>query len=120
MVDWPSGCPQFKLTGIKDKRGPTKLRSSVDVGPALVRRRYTAAVRNLDVPMTFTNAERVVMDAFYIDDLDEGTLRFNWTDPVDGSTLAMRFRENDGIDWQAVEGGDGKRWNATLTLEILP
>lgn len=119
-VAWPVTLPQFKLTGIGDQRKSAKLRSSVDVGPALVRRRYTAAIRNLDIPMTFTNEQRQAFDAFYIDDLAEGSLSFDWTDPVDGATITMRFRTDDGPQFTSVSGGSSKRWDATLQVEVLP
>lgn len=123
MVDWPATLPQVKLLGMTDTRVSAKLRSSVDAGPALVRRRYTAAVRNVDIPITLTNTERVIFDAFYIDDLEEGSLSFVWTDPVTGDAATFRFRTDDGPQFQTAVGGedDGiKRWDATLALEILP
>lgn len=120
MVDWPSTLPQFKLSGIKDQRQGGRIRSNVDAGPALVRRRYTATVRNVDIPMTFTNAERILMDTFYGTTLQEGSISFNWTDPVTGSVVTYRFRDTGGPDWQAVEGGPQKRWNVVLNLEIMP
>lgn len=123
MTDWPSTLPQFKLLGMTDQRGPAKIRSSVDVGPAIVRRRYTAATRNVDIPMTFSNAERVIFDTFYITDLEEGTISFVWTDPVTGDEVSFRFREDTGPAFTAVVGSDQaslQRWDVTLALEILP
>ena len=121
MVDWPSSLANvLRLTGITDQRGKTKIRSEVDSGPALVRRRYRSAVRNISIPVTLTNAERVLFDAFYITDLVEGTLSFNWSDPVSGSTVAMRFRGEDAPAFTSKEGGNQKTWQATLELEILP
>ena len=125
MADWPDTLPGF-LSGIGDKRGSAKSRSSVDVGPAIVRRRYTSAVRNINVPMRMTNAQRVIFEAFYADDLKEGTLSFNWIDPLTMATVALRFRGIDGPDWQgqgaynADPALDTRAWSATFELEILP
>lgn len=119
MVDWPSDLPGM-FSGLNDQRRSAKVRSNVEVGPALQRRRYTTAVRNVNVPMNLTNAERVIFDDFFINDIEEGTLSFNWTDPVTGDTVAFRFRSDDGPNWQGSETGDFKMWSATLELEIIP
>lgn len=117
---WPGTLPQFKLTGIADQRQAAKLRSSVDVGPAIVRRRFTAAVRNVSVPMIFTNDQRIAFEDFYINDLGEGVSRFTWTDPLSGSTVLFRFREEAGPAWTSTDGGEVGKWTVTLNLEILP
>ena len=119
MVDWPDTLPQFKLTGIVDQRLSAKLRSSVDVGPAIVRRRYTASIRNIDQPMTFSDDQKNAFDDFWVTDLDQGVSSFDWTDPS-GNAVTMRFRSDDAPAFTASEGGDGKRWNTTFQLEILP
>jgi hypothetical protein len=120
MVDWPITLPASYLSGISDKKGPQRIRSAVDVGPPIVRKRYTAAVRNVALPIVLTNAERAIFDAWYDTDLEGGTLPFNWTDPVSGSTVSYRFAMDDAPDWQGSQGGEFKRWNATLQVEILP
>jgi len=123
MVDWPAGLPNVQLVGMTDQRGATRVRSSVDVGPAIVRRRYTSGVRDVNVPVTFTNTERVVFDAWYQDDLDEGSISFVWTDPVTGSNVTFRFREDSGPQFKAAVGADNddeKRWDTVLALEIIP
>ena len=124
MVDWPSTLPGF-LSGIGDQKGKTKARSEVDVGPAIVRKRYTAAVRNLDFPMKMDNDQRAIFDAFYSDDLDEGTLAFNWIDPVSMATVSMRFRSEDAPKWNGSGAydpdpdADVRVWQATFEMEIL-
>jgi len=119
MVDWPTDLPGY-LTGITDKRGKTRVRSTVDVGPAIVRKRYTAAVRNVNLPVRFSNAERIIFDTFYETDLDNGINPFNWTDPVSGDTVSFRFRTEDAPEFKGEEGGEFVAWTATLELEILP
>lgn len=123
MPDWPVTLPDIMLIGMTDQRQGGKIRSNVDVGPAIVRRRYTAAVRNVDIPITLSNDERVIFDDFYINDLEEGALSFLWRDPVTDATTSFRFREENGPAFQAVVGSDDsstQRWDATLQLEILP
>jgi len=125
MVDWPTTLPGF-LSGIGDKKGKTKARSEVDVGPAIMRRRYTAAVRAVNLPMIMTNEERTIFEAFYSDDLEEGTLTFTWIDPLTMTAVNMRFRSDEGPDWNGQGGydddpdADVRTWQATFEMEILP
>lgn len=121
MVDFPIPSALAMLSGIGDKKMGGKIRTTVDVGPAIQRRRYTATVRKITVPCILTNAERITFEAFYDDDILSGTLAFNWIDPLNGTTVSMRFADDDGgPDWTQVNGGDVTQWSATLNLEILP
>lgn len=119
MTDWPSSLPMY-LTGVQDQRQSTRLRSNVDVGPAIVRKRYTAAVRNVDILVFFSNAERAIFDDFYINTLAEGTFAFNWIDPVSGTAVSFRFRDELGPQFTGESSGDFQAWTATLALEIVP
>lgn len=121
--DWPVGVNTNVLVGIKDKRLSAKVRSPMDAGPPIVRRRFTVAVRNVDFPMTFTNTERALFDTWYETVIDEGVLSFLFPDPVTDALVAMRFRENEGPDFSADVGADNddeRRWSVVLPLEILP
>ena len=121
MVAWPGSLSGvLRLTGITDQRGKTKIRSEVDVGPALVRRRYRSAVRRISIPVVMTNAQKIAFDTFYITDLEEGTLSFTWSDPLDGSTKTMRFASEDAPSFTSKEGGTQSTWQASFELEILP
>jgi hypothetical protein len=121
MVDWPSDLANvLKLTGATDQRVGAKIRSDVEVGPAIVRRRYTTSIRNVSIPVVMTHAERAIFDAFYVDDLVEGTLSFNWVDPKDDTTVSFRFRSEEGPTFTVSGAGDNRRWSATLDLEVLP
>lgn len=120
MAVWPLTLPQSMLSGITDEMQDTRIRSSTDVGPAIVRQRYTAGVRNVDVPITLTAAERVIFETFYHTTLNEGTFSFTWTDPIDASAKSYRFRENKGPTFELHEGGTFQRHDTTLKLEIIP
>lgn len=123
MPTWPATLPQSGQLGMSDRRKSAKVRSTVDVGPAIVRRRFTVATRELTIPMSMTNEQRIAFDTFYIDDLEEGSLSFLFPDPVSGSLVNVRFRTDDGPEFSAQVGGDTddmKRWSLTLDLEIMP
>lgn len=121
MVDWPASLVDVKmLQGATDQRQGAKIRSEVDTGPPIVRQRYTTAIRHVDIPIDMSAAERVIFEDFYHDDLNEGVIRFTWTDPIDGSSVAMRFRSIEAPKFTMVGGGDQKRFTATFEMEILP
>lgn len=118
MVDWPTGLPAEGLSGIGDQGTGAKIRSAVDQGPPIQRKRYTKNLRNVDIPITLTEAERAIFEEWYAVDLDLGVLSFNWKDPHGGATKSFRFRSNDAPKWTGSGGGSVKRWTATLELEI--
>lgn len=122
MVDWPSSLeiPTARLSGIGDQRQGAKIRSQTDSGIALQRRRFTTAIRNVDIPVSFTSTERAIFETFYHTTLQEGTLAFNWRDPLTDATTTFRFREDTGPAWSGSGGGENQKWNATLALELLP
>ncbi len=123
MVTWPDTLPQSFFLGFTDKRQSAVQRSENDTGPANQRRRFTAAARSVAIPLRFDNEQRMIWDTFWITTLKEGSLPFDWVDPVDGSTVSFRFNADQPPDFNAVSGGEDdnrKRWEATALAEILP
>lgn len=118
MSDWPASLPQIPFSGLKEVRQSGTLRSEMDTGAPKQRKRFTAAVRNVDVPMVFTQAQRQTFDTFFITTLGEGALPFTWTmDSVDegtGTSISYRFTKPPAMSKIANE------WRLTLNLEILP
>ncbi|NUN53024.1 MAG: hypothetical protein HUU06_09615 [Planctomycetaceae bacterium] len=98
-----------------------RVRTSMDVGPPQMRRRYTAAVQGIRGTLVLTDAQREDLEAFYRDDLDEGVLPFDWDDPRDGSTQSFRFASPPVFRCQTGHSTLSARlWEASLDLEILP
>lgn len=118
MVDWPTELPTEGLSGVTDQFVGAKILSEVDQGPPIARQRYTKARRPVNIPITLTNAQRIVFDEWYSTDLKYGVLSFNWVDPVTGVSRSFKFREADGPQWSGSGGGDVKRHTANLALEI--
>jgi hypothetical protein len=120
MVAWPATLPQSPFLAVREARQPAVVRSAMDAGPPKVRRRYTAAVRNLDVAMFLDGTQKATFDTFFNTTLAEGSLPFDWTDPVSGNTVSMRFREPAA--WAQVRAGTvaNRLWRADLPLEVLP
>lgn len=120
MTAWPASLPTEGFSGVGIERKTAVVRSSMDSGPAKQRARFTAAVRELQVPMFFTGTELQTFDTFFITTLSEGALSFDWLDPVNDSTVSMRFMEPP--KFQQVSGGASadRVWRSTFKLEILP
>ena len=113
---WPITLPQdLSIAGYGESPGDNQLRSNMDVGPAKVRRRSTAAPRKVKGGVILTREQLATFREFYDDILLSGVLRFTWLDPTDPeSTVEMRFAEKPA--WTAQEGF----FNVSLSLEILP
>jgi hypothetical protein len=108
------------LQGATDEGQGTTVRSEVETGPPLVRQRYTAEIRHVDIPVDMSAAERVIFEEFRRVDLNNGVIRFTWIDPIDGEPVSMRFRSTKAPKFTMVGGGDAKRFSAVFEMEILP
>lgn len=121
MVAWPTTLPQEAFVGLTEQRQDARLRTQMDKGPPKMRRRFTAAVRRVTVPLVLSGAEKQAFDTFYITTLQEGSLPFDWRDPVTDATISFRFAESPP-QWSVMAGGvpNSRLWSGTLDLEILP
>lgn len=120
MTAWPASLPQSQFRGLTDKRQKAVLRTPMDAGPAIVRRRFTAVYREVVTRIVLNGTQRQTFDTFFITTLKEGSLPFDWTDPVDDTTVSFRFKEEP--EWTMRRGGTtaNRIWEATLSFEILP
>ena len=115
-VTWPAALPDDVLAGYSEGTGGAVLRSSMDAGPAKVRRRFTAVARPIDVTIELTRAEVQVFLDWFDGTLAAGALDFDWVHPRTRTAAEFRFRETDVQFRHAV----GELWRADLKLEILP
>ena len=115
MADWPETLPQALLIeGYSEAPANTLVRTSMESGPAKVRRRATAAIRPVKGTLVLTAAELAYLKNFYNTTLLGGALRFNWVDPLTEAAVEMRFTETP--TWIAQDG----LYKVSLGLEILP
>ena len=114
-MTWPETLPQILLIeGYAESMADTSIRSSMDTGPAKVRKRTSAAIRPLKGTIILTETQLAAFKNFYITDLSGGALRFTWEDPVTEEELEMRFTAPPS--WKR----DGLIYKVNLDLEILP
>lgn len=118
MADnWPASLPtDMNASDYAEGMADGRLMSQTDTGPAKVRLRSSAMARPLKGSMIMTGAQVATLRTFVDTTLLGGTLPFNFTDPIDGSTVLARFAESLPT-WSSL-GGDN--WTVNLDLEVLP
>ena len=114
---WPATLPQvIWAEGYGESPADVLLRTSMDAGPAKIRRRFTAGVRPVTGKLKVTTAELDIFLAFYATTLLSGSLRFSWVEPRDNTTpVEMRFAELPEISVI-----DPTMYEVGMKLEILP
>lgn len=107
MPTWPASLPQKPRTGTW-KRAPQDNRLSFmpAAGPPIVRRRSSRKVHMASGLFDMSHAQVVTFEAFFEDDLADGTLSFDWDDPETGVTGTWRVRQYEmsdaGVDERTV------------------
>ena len=115
MTTWPGTLPDYVLRdGYDESAQDGNIRTPMEQGPAKVRRRFTAIVRNVNAVVSLTTAQTVILDSFYDTDLAFGSLPFTWVHPRTQATVSFRFVKRHTFK------PDGSQWLAALQLEILP
>ena len=86
---WDASLPQRLLVkSYSESPADVLLRTSMDFGPAKVRRRGTAGPRPVSGSIIVTAAELATFKTFFNTTLLGGSLRFRWCDPIYGTSLS--------------------------------
>lgn len=119
MATWPATLPQSIFAGASDHRVDGSASFQTDVGPPKRRRISGNVVRNVETPIVLTGAQRETFDMFYSTTLLEGSLEFDWTDPVTDVSASFRFTKSPTFTFvpSTITGG---AWRGTLSVERLP
>ena len=116
MPAWPITLPASPLVeGFRETPPDTVLRSPMDQGPAKLRRRTTAGTGALSLTYLLSRAQVNALMDFFNDTLAGGSLPFDFTHPVNGATLACRFRQ-----MPAYAPVNAEYFRAAIELEVLP
>ena len=121
-LPWPAGVPQCPVPGNTRQRTDARIRTSVDVGPRIVRRRYTATTTNLSWTLPpLTGTQRGALESFYINDLQEGALRVDIQDVASGATVEARFLAPPRfVGIRPDPNAPDRLWRCSVELEIMP
>lgn len=115
MPAWPGSLPAAPLLGHRETAPEMVVRTEMDAGPAKLRRRFTAGVRTLEIPLVLSDAQVQALDDFYVTTLAGGTLRFDHKHPRTAAVVKYRFIARPQYDLITPS-----KWRTTLRLEILP
>ena len=119
-ITWPSELPTTPLLqGYSEAIPNNTLRSSVDSGPAKVRRKGGLMPFPITASMNLTSEQVDALEEFISDTLMEGTLRFEWAHPRTKATIESRFMPNGEKLVEITPVGAG-RWFVSFSLEVLP
>jgi len=118
MAVWPVTLPQSaSWQGYARRIVDSRVRTQMDAGPPKMRPRYRAAIVEHDVPVMYlTKAQWVLLETFYSSTLLNGTMPFDWTDPVSGAAVSFRFKTPPQLG--GMLGPD--TIPVTLNLEVMP
>lgn len=115
-AQWPSTLPVSPLADFYAETAPDNIiRSTTDQGPEKLRRRTTAATRELRFAYVLSAVQTEILDVFYLEDLHGGAMPFLHTHPRTGEAAVMRFKTPP--EYTSLNGG---YFRVTLDLEILP
>lgn len=119
MVAWPGGLPTKPLEdGYQERFRTMGIRSTNDAGPAKQRRRFTAAVRTIQLTFKLTPAQVETLDAFWETGTGGGTLPFTWVHPRTQAAVTMRFIADQPPLVQPRNRG--MFYTVSFSIEILP
>lgn len=90
---WPLDLPQSFFLNLSDQRRPAFVAFTVDSGAAQRRLMRRNPPREISSPMVFNQTQRILFDEFYSETLGEGSLPFDWIDPVTLLPATYRFME---------------------------
>ena len=115
-IVWPLGLPQRpSVGGYQERFAETTLRTPMEAGAAKVRRRFTAAPRQIELSFRMTPSQVALVRTFYEDTTGGGTLSFDWMHPRDGSAASFRFMEPPRVSATAAN-----LFSISVKLEQMP
>lgn len=94
MAEWPTSLPALPLRqGYEEQIAETRVRTEMDAGPAKMRRRFQAGMDTITLSFEMTSAQIRILETFYKNTLEGGTLEFDYVHPREGEQRAFRFVE---------------------------
>lgn len=118
-ISWPSApFPQVPQKGFTESVGVNVLRSSMDVGPAKMRRRG-ARPSVLNVSFILTSQQAQDLETFVKSTL-LGTRRFNFPHPRTAATVEARIVPQDDSEFYKLTYIAPGYWQTDLVFEVLP
>ena len=117
MVAWPSATIPNSIVhdGFSMTLADNVIQSQPDIGPPKRRRRTTANVIPITRKFLLDGTQYTAFDSFYENDLESGSLPFDWVHPMTGAAVSCAFKSPPKIG--PIVGY--KVW-VTIEYNILP
>ena len=91
MTDWPADLPRFpQINSLSGQPDDTVLRTKNDVGPPIMRNRYTGVSDKYSFNLMMSLSQFEDFKTFWAL-IGNGALPFNYVDPVTGATREFSF-----------------------------
>ncbi|MFN0133434.1 MAG: hypothetical protein ACKVW3_13020 [Phycisphaerales bacterium] len=121
-IVWPAGLPQAPIVARYSQVDQDRtVRSAMDVGPAKVRRRATAAIETCEIELKLTRAQVATLKTFFRDTAQAGAVPFEWKHHQTGNPIDYRFTRPPTFSPSAPRQAAGTEyWMASFTLEAMP
>ena len=117
MAAWPGTLPALPDQDTYIEKVPNLLiRSSMDIGPAKIRKRMTANTREHTVTLQLDATQLAAFDTFFITDCSAGAIPFTWVRARDGAAKTFRF----GEQLPEYRNIGSTIWSVSFTMEELP
>ena len=91
MPTFPSSIRPPLIDGYTETAASTNVSSQSDIGSGKTRVRSSAIKSEISLTYQMTDAEWSLFFDFYNNDIGKGALRFDWVDPMTGSTEKVKI-----------------------------
>jgi len=108
------------VSALTESPAKAVVRSDMDAGPAIVRRRFTGENPTFAVELQLTRLDLALFHEFYTVTTKAGSLSFEWIHPRTGAVADFRFLEGPQYRPLAPRGTGSEWWVASFPVEILP
>ena len=90
---WPNTLPAYVTeSGFNEQFQDQNTESTMDTGPAKIRRRFTKAIRFITCNLNMTKEQAEAFDTFWGTTCKGGSLPFDWVHPRTQVATTFRFR----------------------------
>lgn len=117
MASWPATLPDFTnflQDSYTEALADNVIRTDMEIGPAKVRRRSSAAPQLIEGRLRLKTAQLTVFKTFYEDTIFFGALAFDAVHPRTAAAISARFAVVPQISASGID------WIAALKIEVLP
>lgn len=121
-VVWPAALPQSCLVRkSRNSPEPGVIRSSVDVGPAKVRRRAAIVIQRFSLGISVNRTQLALFRTFFHSSCKNGSEIFEWVDHFTGADCEYRFVGEYSVVPLTPRAADSSdRYEIDFELEQLP